>query len=412
MAHRSGIPTVSQPLVCRKKARPGIYYHYTSLDTLWAVLDTETLRATQACFSNDSEEVEKGKVLIEEICKKIYDQNQAQKQKKFLEYAEKLTLDGEEGVDCYIICFCKADDKLSQWRAYCRNDGVSIGFAFDGTQPNYFFRDMPVGNQPSRNFAIYPVWYLGDSSEAVSSQIDNIVSKEAVTLEILNHVKKIGQLTDFQKVEASLEATIPLIKNAGFYEEEEYRLLICNSLSAQGGASPYPLNPYVMTRQDNGLQSPYINICFGKKYQEKTKKDAAKDKIIDQEWDVKTIRLYNVSKNLSDLIQRRFADIHVVEDNGSDILQKQIVIGPGHDEKQKKVFEKVERTVNEICGDAEKKTIKIWCEGHLPIRSIRVSPSSNQDQVIKSIKHYCKHKKYWLKYVDVVGSSIPYRRPK
>ena len=76
------------------------------------------------------------------------------------------------------------------------------------------------------------------------------------------------------------------------------------------------------------------------------------------------------------------------------------------------MFDSVERTVTEVCKDLESERIKIWCEGHLPIRSIRVSPCENQEQVIRSLRHYCKHKKYWLKYVDVVGSLIPYRRPK
>ena len=28
-------------------------YHYTSIEKMWKILDSEKLRATQACFSND-----------------------------------------------------------------------------------------------------------------------------------------------------------------------------------------------------------------------------------------------------------------------------------------------------------------------------------------------------------------------
>lgn len=409
MACLSGIPKKKKPLICRKEADSGIYYHYTSLDTLWAVLDSETLRATQACFSNDSEEVEKGKKLVADVCREICDKNLCEDSQRFCDYADQLTQD-EEGVDCYIVCFCKNGDKLSQWRAYCRNDGVSIGLAFDGTQRNYYFADMPDGNQPGRNATIYPVWYLHDGSLTVEGQ--NIVTQENVTQEIIDYVVRISKLADFQKAKASLELTIPLIKNAGFYEEEEYRLLICNSLSAQGGVRPFPLDTYVMTRQDNGLQNPYINISFGTKYSEKSKTDLEKNKTIEQQWAVKTIHLYNVSKQLNELIRKRFVGITICEDGVEGERHPQIVIGSGHDQRQQEVFEKVECAVREVCTDEEREKTKIWCEGHLPIRIIRVSPCSNQEQVIKAIKHYCKHKKYWLKYVDVEGSSIPYRRPR
>lgn len=410
MACLSGIPKKQEPLICRKEADAGIYYHYTSLDTLWAVLESETLRATQACFSNDSEEVEKGKKLIAEVCNEICERQLCADTQKFVDYANRLERDGEEGVDCYIVCFCKNGDKLSQWRAYCRNDGVSIGFAFDGTQKDYYFADMPTGNQPGRNATVYPVWYLHDGAKVFEGQ--NIVTRAEVTQEIIDHVVRISKLADFQKAKASLELTIPLIKNAGFYEEDEYRLLICNSLSAEGGMGPFPLDTYVMTRQDNGLKNPYINICFGKKYPNKSGSDLEKNEMIDQQCAVKTIHLYNVSEQLSTLIRKRFTCMTIYEDDTAGEHTPQIVIGAGQDQRQWEVFEKVECVIGEACSDEERAKIKIWCDGHLPIRNIRVSPCINQEQVIKSIKHYCKHKKYWLKYVDVIGSSIPYRRPK
>lgn len=404
MTYLSGLPTTQRSsLVCREAAQPRVYYHYTSLETLWAVLDGETLRATQACFSNDSEEVQKGKALVAEICNELCNRGVLADSKKFEDYAKQLTQNEEDGIDCYIVCFCQDDDKLSQWRAYCRNDGVSIGFAFDGTQQHYYFSDEPVDNQPGRKAILYPVWYLDDSAKAGKNPVGNVQSKETVMEDILKDVGNIERLADFQRAKASLEATIPLIKHAGFYEEEEYRLLISNSLSAQGGNSPFPLDPYVQIRQDGGLRCPYVNISFGKKYPEETKAG---------ECAVETICLYNVPQKLSDLIHKRFKNVKVCNEDNIECLQNQIVIGPGRNELQQIVFEKIEHAVAEICTDEEKAKIKIWCDGHLPIRSIRVSPCSNQDQVIKSIRHYCNHNKFWLKYVDVVGSSIPYRRPK
>lgn len=99
-----------------------------------------------------------------------------------------------------------------------------------------------------------------------------------------------------------------------------------------------------------------------------------------------------------------------------DIIQNdgisQIVICSAEDREQQKIFEKIEMAITDASCLEKDKIIKIWCEGHLPIRSIRVSPCIDQEQVFNSIKHYCLHKAYWMKYVDVYKSSIPYRRPR
>lgn len=407
----SGIPNVRNPLVARENALPGIYYHYTSLGTLWAVLDGETLRATQACFSNDSEEVKKGKHLIAQICQSNYRRDSCVENRLLMDYANSLVHDSAVDIDCYIVCFCGNDDKLSQWRAYCRNDGVSIGFAFDGTEPYYYFNDMPAGKQPERKALIYPVWYLDETTTIDKKIHHNVVSDEDISEQILKKISEIRRLADFQIEKAVLESTIPLIKHAGFYEEDEYRLLVCNTQSEQGGSSPFPLDPYIQIREDGGIQNPYINIRFAKKHPEPEESDPLKKKASPVS-PVQKIRLYNISKKLKELIHKRFSMFTITEESIPNDTRSQIVIGIGDEKSQQTVFESVERAVAEVCKNAEKECVKIWCEGHLPIRSIRVSPCENQEQVIRSIRHYCTHKKYWLKYVDVVGSLIPYRRPK
>lgn len=55
-----------------------------------------------------------------------------------------------------------------------------------------------------------------------------------------------------------------------------------------------------------------------------------------------------------------------------------------------------------------KKILKIWCDGHWPIRKITVGPTNNKEMIAENIKTYCKTK-YWLKYVEVDYSPIPYR---
>ena len=72
---------------------------------------------------------------------------------------------------------------------------------------------------------------------------------------------------------------------------------------------------------------------------------------------------------------------------------------------QDKVFDILYNALHEKLKDDAP---KIWCEGHLPIRTITVGPRADKEQVKESIEHYCKHT-YWLKDVEVKASTIPYR---
>ena len=83
-------------------AKNGKYYHYTGFDGFWKIIENESLLATQALFSNDSQEISKGKKLLESS-------------EKIINKVKRIDVDG------YILCFCKVNDKLSQWRGYCHN---------------------------------------------------------------------------------------------------------------------------------------------------------------------------------------------------------------------------------------------------------------------------------------------------
>lgn len=403
----SGLPNIIKRQNFLNKSKPGIYYHYTSLSTLWAVLDGECLRATQACFSNDSEEVAKGRHLIAEI----YHNKNNTSDKSLTNHSKVLFDETEKNIDCYIVCFCGEDDKLSQWRAYCRNDGVSIGFAFDGTEPYYYFADQPHNIQSGHSVELSSVWYLDENSTIPTRSGKPIVTKEALKDDIIKRLQEIEEMSDEHHEEDFLLSAIPLIKHAGFYEEDEHRLLIRNTQLEHGGDTEFPLDCYVQYRPDGDIKIPYLNIRFGRNYPEESTKTAkSTSHSADPLESVQYVELYDVDKKIATAIQTAISPIKVIVHSGNGCPQ--IVVGPAQESTQKEIFNKIDNIANGDSKDFNNCTVKIWCQGHLPIRSIRVSPCENQDQVIRSIKHYCLHKKYWLKYVDVYGSSIPYRRPR
>lgn len=394
MSYISGIPKPRPNMDCKDPAEPGIYYHYTSLETMWAILESETLRATQARFSNDSEEIRKGVRILKELC--------AQEPGGPLgKYANWLRECGGEDIDCYIACFCGEDDILSQWRGYCRNDGVSIGFSFDKTHPCYFFKNAADGEQDPQAVRIFPVWYVAEEGRKHSGK--KIISEQDLKDMLAKKLKEQDELSDVA-CKAFINATIPLIKHAGFCEEDEYRLIIRNTLPAHVGNTPFPLDKYVCYAQGDGIKNPYINISFGK------------NKLNDC---VKKVGLYGLTKEAKTELDHSFSAISTGGGGAYQLVEEtnwegtsQIIIGPG--KNQQEVFEAFDRVLTADAGREKRlfSNVKLWCEGHLPIRSITVSPCQNQKEIIESIRHYCIHQKFWMKYVKVSGSDTPYRRAK
>ncbi len=397
MTYISGIPVKRLDDKCKEPATPGIYYHYTSLETLWAILDSDTLRATQARFSNDSEEIKKGVHLLKELCSQ-------HKGGPLEKYTNQLEYGSGEDIDCYIACFCGANDVLSQWRGYCRNDGVSIGFAFDETQRCFYFSDAPDNEQEPQKIHLYPVWYVAEDSQVYKEK--KIITENNLIEELMEKLETLDKLSDEQTCKVFIDATIPLIKHAGFCEEDEYRLIIQNTLLEHGGKVTFPLNKYVQYSPMEGLKRPYITIGFGKNRMDSH---------------VKEVRLYGLKRSSEKELRRLMLPAHIRKKRNPEyriIHEKgwagtpQIVIGQGKD--QEDVFEALDRILTADAGQDNRlfPDVKLWCEGHLPIRTIMVSPCQNQKEVIESIRHYCLHKKYWMKYVEIGGSSTPYRRPK
>ena len=52
-------------------------------------------------------------------------------------------------------------------------------------------------------------------------------------------------------------------------------------------------------------------------------------------------------------------------------------------------------------------SIKVYCNGQLPIDKIIVSPTYDRERKREEIKRFCMSK-YWLNEVDVEVSKIPY----
>ena len=263
--------------------------------------------------------------------------------------------------DSFIICFSNKADCLSQWRGYCFNGGAAI--EFDVRQPQIYSvlhanYDSSFCYEQELN-APLPVLYVDKNYLSLSPNLlsDQLI-KGANLYSPLN-----------------IEDIIPYFKDDAFEEESEWRLLFGNKEGKLSKCIRF------RTLKD-GVKVPYIVVRAGE-----------------------------LGKNYSRCVfetdeytARKFDEMR---SKGKTVIR----IPQGNN--QETIFYKIEQEVSKynkkhhLEGNYK---IRIYCEGHLPIRSIMVAPTYDRQRTAEKIKRYC-WSNYWLRDVDVTFSNIPYIPP-
>lgn len=185
-------------------------YHYAPLDTVFKILETDSIRCTNSRFSNDESE------------EKMLGQN--------WEGAK------EYHADNYIFCVCDSGDQLSQWRGYCPNGGASIGLSIDKIcDYSILFANSDIERISTKNRAIPVVYADPNACEITLKRIEN----------------KLGKYSDI-----SIADVIPYIKNDSFIEEKESRIVFSNIENDYDNCIRF-------REANNRIQIPYILIKFG-----------------------------------------------------------------------------------------------------------------------------------------------------
>jgi hypothetical protein len=245
--------------------------------------------------------------------------------------------------ESFIFCVCDNGDLLSQWRGYCPNGGVSIG--------------LDIGHKKT-----YSVLYADFDSTNNCHKIVNIAvpvlyyntSSEKKRM-FINKIKKL--LANYNDV--SWNDLTPFIKKDFFQEERERRLLFLNDKETL-------LNCIKFRRLSNGTKVPYIVIKYGS--------------------------INNTHKEeLTGLIEKLTTQKE---------YQRDIYIPMCSN--QKEIFDLVKDNVKDT-----KPAVRVFCDGHLPIRNITISPMIDQDRVKKQVESFCQSR-YWLKDIKVEVSEIPF----
>lgn len=334
--------------------------HYTNLDAFWNIITNEIFWATHVRFSNDAQEYKQGELQIG----KIIGKSKVRKE------------------NYYGICFCSNGDLLSQWREYGKV-GVSIEMDFSRAALFTILKNQiaPTSVSDKLQFALpTSVLYAGKKDGKQMFYNDNVSISISDFINEYNN-RSYDYLNDDQMLNL-----IPYIKNSAFEEEKESRLLF--AIQDQDCEADY-VHYHIV---DN-YQKPYFKVVYGnnKENQKECTYVIVEEKV---NRSIESAISSAVNQFNSDFSANVIISCETVHEN-------KIYISAG--KNQRELFERIERA----CEILTQKP-KIWCDGHWPIRSIKVGPTLDKELIKESIDHYCKSH-YWLKYVKVDATDTPYR---
>ena len=116
---------------------PQIYYHYTSLDALFNIVNSKTFRLTSLRSSNDRKElfynIERFLADLHTVCENEKDENTKRYFQRLIKSVEnnraKFNKECKARHTPYALCLSKKRDNLTHWDRYASNcTGVCIGF--------------------------------------------------------------------------------------------------------------------------------------------------------------------------------------------------------------------------------------------------------------------------------------------
>jgi|SRR5690554_405125 len=212
-------------------------YHYTSATALLGIIDGKSIWASNINYLNDEKEYLYTVELLRPHLEKLKsDASNRALIEQLIRWIEKA-----EGGPTYVTSLSSQPNILSQWRAYCRNGGFSIGFTRDGLQEIVDRCGLTLTQcvYDREKQAEKIVSFVDGLAGAISSEGQAINSREGAHKFYANNVYK-------QLILLANE-----IKHPAFHEEEEWRLVKLF----------VPANdPNLKYRPGNAMLVPYFEI--------------------------------------------------------------------------------------------------------------------------------------------------------
>lgn len=403
-----------------------LVYQYRNFQSFWQILQSDVLWATNARFSNDEAEQRFGMELI----------------KSTMPPNMKIDVDDIGLDENYIICFCLEDDKLSQWRGYASEGGVSMGFDF-GMPRVFSILHSEVMNV--NNSSDCEKQYIGLNNVCYVQPRRKSEEGEEYKQRCRRQINLCNSAIEDEKENLytdEIRKKAPYIKHNGFNEENEYRLVFSNKngdldacVRYRDGRDGQLRYPYIVVKPglpEDRAFSCVVRVCMEDEEKEKQLEEEL-EKQLKKEIPTLVQRCHTGKADTPDAeepfctgcVLRRWESIYSYrkcrynygkeKEEYTYCLQEGVncvVISQG--KEQKKVYEIVHKCIrvllkNRKFNEKQKLKIPVWCEGHLPLRKITVGPCPDQNGMLEAIRHYCKHV-YWLQDVEIQASAIPFRK--
>ncbi|MFC3581102.1 DUF2971 domain-containing protein [Sphingomonas hylomeconis] len=186
-----------------------LIYHYTQLETFKNIVRGGELWASHHAIMNDFNEIVFAwDLLAIQISQKLAERGLSTTY-EFLQRAKQIML---EDVNYYIVSFSQICSILSQWRAYAKPVGVSVGIPIALFAPR---------KQKSLNINLSPVLYGRDEHIQI---LEPIASDVADIFASWTEIDDRSIPHRFLQSKAKFTAVAPILKHSGFEEELEVRL--------------------------------------------------------------------------------------------------------------------------------------------------------------------------------------------
>jgi len=264
---------------------PKELFHYTTAQGLLGILESNSLRATDALYMNDASERQHGKELLHIVMTNEAKHSRSSVFKKYCEATE-LFVNQFPPFGAYVFCLTTHRNQLSQWRAYAANGGYSIGFHVDKLRT--LLREKHLGGDLFKAEGLYKVIYHSNiQTELLKKAIqesfvmymnEEVTKRSKITLHRLtcviegrdeNHELEdfLNHISDFY---IKTQQHFSTFKHPAYEEESEWRIV--RSRSPLLGSKPVPLGfrpsadfliPYCFIAPKGKDRLPISSITIG-----------------------------------------------------------------------------------------------------------------------------------------------------
>lgn len=334
------------------------YVKYTSISTIYPMLESDALYLFCSELSNDKAE------------------------NGFLFPDQKTD-------DTYITCFYQdtgdtnCNDVYSQWMSYCKDGGVSIDFYFGqaliNCKPNTDSDQYSIDLEKNLTNAMSHIPKLFDysilyadydkSSKYIKMStypfqvqyFDNEFFDSSMRRATSSYLSKIDCI--LEKCKLTYRKVAPYFKHSGFVQEHEARLAFTDENNRLSKCIRF------LNKKD-GTKIPYIVIKFGD--------------VDDIRRPCEFVKYTDVSE-IDEAVREKISKIKIWHLND----KYPIIIPQGND--QEAVFNAVDKVIKEYVNDKKISSAPpIICQGHLPITKITVAPTNDRAEQRKMLEIYCK----------------------